>query len=114
MNLIEKIESTQLRKDIPFFSRGDFVTVMTKVVEGEKERIQSFSGIVISRKGRGINESFIVRKISYGEGIERNFKLHSPAIEKIIVEKKAPKVRRARLYYLRKQKGKEAMLGMKK
>lgn len=113
MNLIEKIESMQLKKDIPFFAQGDYVTVMSKVIEGEKERVQSFSGIVISRKGRGINESFIVRKISYGEGIERNFKLHSPAIEKIIVERKAPKIRRAKLYYLRKQKGKEAMLGIK-
>ena len=104
MKVIEKLESEQMKKDVAPFNVGDTVKVSTRVKEGDKERIQNYSGIVIGRKGRGLNETFTVRRISYGEGVERIFPLHSPFIEKIVVEI-AGKVRRSRLYYLRKQKG---------
>jgi large subunit ribosomal protein L19 len=107
MNVLSKIEKEQFRKNVPQFSIGDSVKVHTKVIEGDKERVQVFAGIVIARRGSGLNETFTVRRISYGEGIERVFPIHSPRIEKLVVEK-AGSVRRAKLYYIRKRKGKEA------
>ncbi len=107
-NIIEKINQEQLKKEVATFNVGDSVKVHTRVVEGEKERIQLFAGIVIARKGYGINEAFTVRKISYGEGVERVFPLHSPKVAKIEVTK-IGRVRRARLHYLRERQGKEAM-----
>ena len=105
--IIDAIEKEQHRADAPQFSVGDSVRVHTRVVEGDKERIQIFSGIVIGRKGRGLNETFTVRRISYGEGVERVFPLHSSRIAKVEVEQQG-RVRRARLNYLRTRKGKEA------
>ena len=107
--LIEKIESEQFRKNAADFSVGDTVRVHTKVVEGDKERIQIFSGVVIGRRGRGLNETFTVRRISYGEGVERVFPVHSPRVDKIEVERRGT-VRRAKLTYLRKRIGKGATL----
>jgi large subunit ribosomal protein L19 len=107
MKLIEKIEGEQIKKQTPF-RVGDSVKVHTRVREGDKERTQVFAGIVIGHKGRGLNESFTVRRISYGEGVERVFPVNSPRIEKIEVEREG-KVRRAKLFYLRERKGKEAL-----
>jgi len=107
--LLEKIESEQYRKDKTDFAVGDSVRVHTKVVEGDKERIQVFAGVVIGKRGRGLNETFTVRRISYGEGVERVFPLHSPRVDKIEVERKG-EVRRAKLTYLRKRLGKGATL----
>jgi large subunit ribosomal protein L19 len=107
--LQEKIESEQYRKDNAKFGVGDSVRVHTKVVEGEKERIQIFSGVVIGKRGRGLNETFTVRRISYGEGVERIFPLHSPRVDKVEVERQGS-VRRAKLTYLRKRLGKGATL----
>jgi large subunit ribosomal protein L19 len=104
---IDAIEKEQHRSDTTPFSVGDSVRVHTRVVEGDKERVQIFAGIVIGRKGRGLNETFTVRRISYGEGVERVFPLHSPRIAKVEVEQQG-RVRRARLNYLRTRKGKEA------
>jgi large subunit ribosomal protein L19 len=104
MKIIEKIESEQVKKTMPEFNVGDTVKVSVRVREGEKERIQVFGGIVIARHGHGINEAFTVRRISYGEGVERVFPVHSPMVEEVKVEKPG-KVRRAKLYYLRDQKG---------
>ena len=105
--LFDKIESEQFRKNPLQFNVGDSVRVHTKVVEGDKERIQVFAGIVIGRRGRGLNENFTVRRISYGEGVERVFPVNSPRVEKIDVERQG-KVRRAKLTYLRKRIGKSA------
>ena len=107
--LLEKIESEQFRKDDAEFGVGDTVRVHTKVVEGDKERIQIFSGVVIGKRGHGLNETFTVRRISYGEGVERVFPLHSPRVDKVEVERKGS-VRRAKLTYLRKRLGKGATL----
>ena len=107
--LQEKIESEQYRKDNAKFGVGDSVKVHTKVVEGDKERIQIFSGVVIGKRGRGLNETFTVRRISYGEGVERIFPLHSPRVDKVEVERQGA-VRRAKLTYLRKRLGKGATL----
>ena len=107
--LLDKIESEQFRKNAADFGVGDTVRVHTKVVEGDKERIQVFSGVVIGRRGHGLNEMFTVRRISYGEGVERVFPLHSPRVEKVEVERKGS-VRRAKLTYLRKRLGKGATL----
>jgi len=107
--LLDKIESEQFRKQPAIFAVGDSVRVHTKVVEGDKERIQIFSGIVISRRGHGLNEMFTVRRISYGEGVERIFPIHSPRVDKVEVERKGS-VRRAKLTYLRKRLGKGATL----
>ena len=104
MNIIDKIEREQLKKEVPEFNVGESVKVSVRVLEGEKERIQVFAGIVIARHGKGVNEAFTVRRISYGEGVERVFPVHSPFIESIKVDKPG-KVRRAKLYYLRDQKG---------
>jgi large subunit ribosomal protein L19 len=107
--LQEKIESEQYRKDSPKFGVGDSVKVHTKVVEGEKERIQVFAGVVLGKRGHGLNETFTVRRISYGEGVERVFPLHSPRVDKIEVERHGT-VRRAKLTYLRNRLGKRATL----
>ena len=106
--IINEITSTQLKKDLTQFKVGDGVRVHTKVREGDKERIQMFAGVVIARKGHGIHETFTVRRISYGEGVERVFPVHSPNVEKIEVERESIPMR-ARLYYLRTRKGKAAM-----
>lgn len=103
----DKIESEQFRKDKPQFAVGDSVKVHTKVVEGDKERIQVFAGVVIGRRGHGLNQTFTVRRISYGEGVERIFPLHSPRVDRIEVERQGS-VRRAKLTYLRKRIGKGA------
>ena len=107
--LFDKIEGEQFRKDSAKFDVGDSVRVHTKVVEGDKERIQIFAGVVIGRRGRGLNCTFTVRRISYGEGVERVFPLHSPRVDRIEVERKGD-VRRAKLTYLRKRLGKGATL----
>ena len=114
MNIIEKIEKEQLEKlssgkQIPDFNPGDTIKVDVKVVEGTRERIQAFEGVCIARGGKGINESFTVRKISYGEGVERVFPLFSPKVSSITLIRKG-KVRRAKLYYLRDRRGKAARI----
>ena len=114
MNVIDKIQKDQMDKiiaerSIPDFSAGDTIKVDVKIVEGDKERIQAFEGLCISRSGGGLNESFTVRKISYGEGVERIFPIFSPKIAGITVLKKG-KVRRAKLYYLRDRRGKSARI----
>ncbi len=109
MNIIAKIENEQLKSDIAEFKVGDTVKVHCRVVEGGKERVQIFAGIVIGRKGHGVNSSFTVRKISYGEGVERVFPVHTPRIAKIEVTNRG-KVRRAKLNYLRQRVGKRATL----
>ena len=109
MNLIQEITQDLLRKDIPSFRPGDTLKVHVKVIEGSRERIQLFEGVVIKRRGGGISETFTVRKISYGVGVERTFPLHTPKIEKIEVARRG-KVRRAKLYYLRALRGKAARI----
>lgn len=106
--ILDKIEAEQFRKTALQFNVGDSVRVHTKVVEGDKERIQVFAGVVIGRRGRGLNSTFIVRRISYGEGVERVFPVHSPRVEKVEVEREGS-VRRAKLTYLRKRIGKSAI-----
>ncbi len=107
--IIDTIEKEQQKTDVTDFKVGDGVRVHTRVKEGDKERIQIFAGIVIGRKGRGINETFTVRRISYGEGVERVFPLYSPAIDSIEVVRRGA-VRRAKLYYLRGRRGKSARI----
>ena len=107
MNIIDQIEKEQLRNDLASFNIGDTVRVMVKVKEGEKERIQAYEGVVIAKKGSSIRETFTVRRVSYGIGVERTFPLHSPRIDKIIVVRKG-KVRRAKIYYIRDLSGKAA------
>ena len=114
MNVIDKIEKDQMNKiglerSIPEFSAGDTIKVDVKIIEGDKERIQAFEGLCIARSGGGLNESFTVRKISYGEGVERIFPIFSPKIAGITVLKRG-KVRRAKLYYLRDRRGKSARI----
>ncbi len=109
MNLVEALENEQLKEDIPEFAVGDSVRVHIKVIEGEKERIQAFEGTVIARKHGGVSETFTVRRVSYGEGMERIFPLHSPNIDKIELLTKG-KVRRAKLYYLRDRSGKASRI----
>ena len=113
MNIIETLEKEQLRSDIPAFGPGDTVRVHAKIVEGSRERIQMFEGVVISRQGTGVRETFTVRRISYGVGVERMFPVHSPRIEKIDVVRKGI-VRRAKLYYLRNLTGKAARIKEKR
>lgn len=108
-DIMQKVEATQMQKEIPSFSPGDTVKVHVKVREGEKERIQVFQGIVISRRGGGPRQSFTVRKISGGVGVERIFPLYSPIIDKIEVARHG-RVRRAKLYYLRDLRGKAARI----
>jgi large subunit ribosomal protein L19 len=114
MNVIDKLEKNQMDKilserNIPEFGAGDTIKVDVKIIEGDKERIQAFEGLCIARSGGGLNESFTVRKISYGEGVERIFPIFSPKIAGITVLKRG-KVRRAKLYYLRDRRGKAARI----
>ena len=111
--IIKEITAHQLKPGLPPFKVGDGVRVHTKVREGDKERIQIFSGVVIARKGHGIHESFTVRRISYGEGVERVFPVNSPNIDKIEIEHESENMR-ARMYYLRQRTGKAAMAVKKK
>jgi large subunit ribosomal protein L19 len=108
MNLINAVEEGY-KKKVPSFNVGDTVKVFVKVVEGDKERIQPFEGVVIARRGSSIRETFMVRKVSFGIGVERIFPLHSPSVERIDVMRKGS-VRRAKLYYLREKKGKAAKI----
>ena len=115
MNVIQELEQEQVaklsaNKTIPEFAPGDTVIVNVKVVEGERVRVQAYEGVCIGRAGTGLNENFTVRKISYGEGVERVFPLHSPMIDSIKVVRRG-KVRRAKLYYLRGRRGKSARIG---
>lgn len=107
--LIEAVTKSQLRTDLPSFRPGDTLRVHVRIVEGSRERIQVFEGVVIKRRGGGISETFTVRKISSGVGVERTFPLHTPKIEKIEVKRRG-KVRRAKLYYLRNLRGKAARI----
>ncbi len=107
MNIIDTIAKEQQKTEVTKFKVGDGVRVHTRVREGDKERIQIFAGICIGRKGTGLNQSFTVRRISYGEGVERVFPMHSPRVAKVEVEKKG-RARRSKLNYLRNRKGKEA------
>ena len=107
--IIRKIEQEQMKQDVVDFNVGDSVKVHTRVIEGGKERVQIFAGLVIARSGTGVNAAFTVRKISYGEGVERVFPVHTPRISKIEVTSKG-KVRRAKLHYLRSRVGKRALL----
>ena len=109
MEAIRIVEAGELKKDRGGFAPGDTVKISVKVIEGEKERLQAFEGVVIRKRGEGVGASFTVRRISYGVGVERTFPLHSPRIDKIQVMKRAI-VRRAKLYYLRALKGKAARL----
>jgi large subunit ribosomal protein L19 len=108
-NIIEQLEQEQMKTDIPDFSPGDTVVVQVKVKEGTRERLQAFEGVVIARRNRGMNSAFTVRKISHGEGVERVFQTHSPAIASI-KRKRRGDVRRAKLYYLRERSGKSARI----
>ena len=108
-NIITEITKDQLRSDLPTFKPGDTVKVHVKIVEGTRERIQLFEGVVIKRRGGGISETFTVRKISYGVGVERTFPVHTPKIANLEVVRKG-KVRRAKLYYLRNLRGKAARI----
>ncbi len=107
--IIHAIENEQLRTDVPDFSAGDTVAVSVRVIEGNRERLQVFEGVVIGRKNRGLNSAFTVRKHSSGEGVERTFQLHSPLIDSITVKRRGV-VRRAKLYYLRSRTGKAARI----
>ena len=113
MNIIEQLENEQIRKDIPAFRPGDTVRVSVKVIEGKTERIQAFEGICIARKGHGVRETFTVRRISYGVGVERTFFVSSPRLAKIEVVRRGV-VRRAKLYYLRGLSGKAARIKERK
>ncbi len=112
MDLINTVTANQIRTDIPNFKAGDTLRVHTRVIEGEKERVQIFEGVCIRRKGGGVHETFTVHKVSNGVGVERIFPLHSPRIAKI-ENKKVGRVRRAKLYYLRKLRGKAARISEK-
>jgi large subunit ribosomal protein L19 len=109
MNLISLLEQEQIKKNLPEFRPGDTIRVFVKVVEGGRERLQMFEGVVIRRRGGSLNETFTVRRVSHGIGAERTFPLHSPKIERLEVARRGV-VRQARLYYLRKLKGKAARL----
>ena len=108
-NIIEQLEQEQMRTDIPDFNPGDTVVVEVKVKEGERERLQAFEGVVIAKRNRGMNSAFTVRKISHGEGVERTFQSHSPAIADVTIKRRG-NVRRAKLYYLRDLSGKAARI----
>ena len=109
MNILDKVDAAQMRSDIPEFRPGDTLDVHVKVIEGSKSRIQVFKGVVIRRQGSGIRETFTVRKVSFGVGVERTFPVHSPNIDHIDVVSRG-KVRRAKLYYLRNLRGKAAKI----
>jgi large subunit ribosomal protein L19 len=109
MDMLQEVTAEQLRKNVPVFAPGDTLRVNVRVREGEKERIQAFEGVCIARKNGGISETFTVRKVSSGIGVERVFPLHSPSVESISVVRRG-QVRRAKLYYLRARKGKSARI----
>ena len=109
MNLVELVEQPYLKNDIPAFRVGDTVKVHVKIIEGDKERVQVYEGVVIARKGRGLTETFTVRRVAYGVDIERTFPVHSPKLDKIEISRRG-KVRRAKLYYLRERTGKAARI----
>ena len=111
-NIIQELEQAQLKNDLPEFGPGDTVRVQVRVKEGDRERLQAFEGVVIAKRNRGLNSSFTVRKISYGEGVERVFQTHSPLIASIEVKRRGD-VRRAKLYYLRSRTGKSARIKQK-
>ena len=113
MNILDQVDKKSLRDDIPEFQAGDTVKVHVRVVEGNKERVQVFEGVVIARRGSGINESFTVRKLSFGVGVERTFPLHSPIMSKVEFVHQGD-VRRAKLYYLRDRVGKAAKVKEKR
>ena len=108
-NIIQQLENEQLKSDVPAFAPGDTVVVSVKVKEGERERLQAFEGVVIAKRNRGLHSSFTVRKVSYGEGVERCFQTHSQLIQGIEVKRRGD-VRRAKLYYLRERSGKAARI----
>lgn len=108
-NIIQKLEAEQMKKDVPEFAPGDTVVVQVRVKEGQRERLQAFEGVVIAKRNRGMQSSFTVRKISYGEGVERVFQTHSPSIASIELKRKGD-VRRAKLYYMRERRGKSARI----
>ena len=107
--VIDQIEKDQLKQDVPSFGPGDTVVVQVRVKEGERERLQAYEGVVIAKRNRGLNSSFTVRKVSHGEGVERVFQTHSPAVAGIEVKRRGD-VRRAKLYYLRERSGKSARI----
>ena len=111
-NIIQELEQAQLKNDLPEFGPGDTVRVQVRVKEGDRERLQAFEGVVIAKRNRGLNSSFTVRKISYGEGVERVFQTHSPLVGSIEVRRRGD-VRRAKLYYLRSRTGKSARIKQK-
>ena len=111
-NIIQELEQAQLKNDLPKFGPGDTVRVQVRVKEGDRERLQAFEGVVIAKRNRGLNSSFTVRKISYGEGVERVFQTHSPLVASIEVRRRGA-IRRAKLYYLRSRTGKSARIKQK-
>ena len=113
MNILDAVDAKSLRKDIPQFRAGDELKIHVRVIEGSKSRVQVFQGIVIRRQGDGVRETFTIRKVSYGVGVERTFPVHTPVIEKIELVKKGD-VRRAKLYYLRDLRGKAAKIRAKR
>jgi len=108
-NLIDQIDAEQMQKEIPQFSPGDTIVVSVKVIEGSRERLQAFEGVVIAIRSRGLNSAFTVRKMSHGTGVERVFQTYSPLIDSITVKRRG-KVRRAKLYFLREREGKSARI----
>ena len=108
-DIIKQLEAAQMKPDVPEFGPGDTVVVQVRVKEGKRERLQAFEGVVIAKRNRGINSAFTVRKISYGEGVERVFQTHSPLVDSITVKRRGD-VRRAKLYYLRERTGKAARI----
>lgn len=108
-NIIQQLEAEQMKSDVPAFGPGDTVVVQVRVKEGERERLQAYEGVVIAKRNRGLNSSFTVRKVAHGEGVERVFQTHSPAIAEIQVKRRG-NVRRAKLYYLRERTGKAARI----
>ncbi|OOF26234.1 50S ribosomal protein L19 [Salinivibrio proteolyticus] len=108
-NIIKQLEDEQMKKDLPEFQAGDTVLVQVKVKEGNRERLQSYEGVVIAKRNRGLHSAFTVRKMSSGEGVERTFQTHSPVIDSITVKRRGA-VRRAKLYYLRERSGKSARI----
>lgn len=107
--LIQEIDNAQMNREIPSFAPGDTVVVQVKVIEGQRERLQAFEGVVIAKRNRGVNSSFTVRKISHGEGVERVFQTYSPLIKEIKVKRRGS-VKRAKLYYMRERRGKAARI----
>ena len=107
--IIQEIEKARMTRELPDFKPGDTVVVQVKVVEGDRERVQAYEGVVIARSNRGLNSTFTVRKISHGEGVERTFQTHSPSISEVAVKRRG-NVRRAKLYYLRDRAGKSARI----